>query len=140
VAIIRSGGARWNELHLSVFDEPLSTGTHVLSRHQVDRWMQQTPTASGAWLTNFAGPMVASTAHLSTTAMNAELLWERTESNGPSTARYRYYRYPIVRLTDGRAYCVGPKKDLTEFPFSHHESERPIYLREICAASTSTGW
>ena len=46
----------------------------------------------------------------------------------------------ILRLTDGRAYCVGPKKDLTEFPFSHHESERPSYLREICAASTSTGW
>ena len=102
--------------------------------------MQQAPTASGAWLTNFAGPMVESTSQLSTTAMNAELLWERTEPNGPSTARCRYYRYPIVRMTDGRMYCVGPKKDLTGFPFNHHESERPIYLREICVASTSTGW
>lgn len=102
--------------------------------------MQQAPTASGAWLTNFAGPMVESTLQLSTTALNAELLWERPEPNGPSTARYRYYRYPIVRLTDGRVYCIGPKKDLSGFPFNHHESERPNYLREICAASTSTGW
>ena len=102
--------------------------------------MREAPTASGAWLTNFAAPTVESTSQLSTTAMNAELVWERTEPNGLSTARCRYYRYPIVRLTDGRVYYVGPKKDLTGLPFSHHELQRPSCLRDICAASTSTGW
>ena len=122
---------------MPILDEVGSTGNRVLSRHQGTAWMRQEPTLTGGWLDYFGGEALASTSLLSTAAVHASLLLERTEPTAPQESRRRYYRYLIARVADGRVFLTGPDKGVAE---GHHLAQRPVYLDELYSASSSTGW
>lgn len=84
MAVLRKHGrVVWHEVQLPILDEVGSTGTYVLSRHQGTTWMRHEPTLTGGWFDYFGGEPVASTSVLSTAAVHASLLLERTEPTAP---------------------------------------------------------
>lgn len=133
----KHGRAVWNEVQMPVLTESLSTGTHVLSRHQGDPWMQNERTVTGAWLDYTGGECLGSTSLLSTGSVHASMTVERTHPTGQAEHRFRYYRYLLVQLADGRVMQAGPDKAL---PFGHRLPVRPAHLDALYVKSTSTGW
>jgi hypothetical protein len=131
------GKVIWHERELPVLRETLSTGTHVLSRHQGTDWMRRIPTLTAAVLDYHGGKSALSTSALSTGCVQAELLMERTEPDGPADKKYRYYRHLLARVGD-RWFMTAADRDLEGF--DHWEPERPTRIEELLACSTSTGW
>jgi hypothetical protein len=137
MAVLRKRGrVVWHHVQLPFLNDVGATGTYVLSRHQGTKWMHDEPTLTGGWFDYLGGESLASTTLLSTAAVHASLLLERTEPTAPQESRRRYYRYLIARVADGRVFLAGPDKDIAQ---GHHRAERPVCLDDLYSASTSTG-
>jgi hypothetical protein len=121
-----------------LLDEIGSTGAYALSRHQAPDWMQHVQPITGVRLDFAGGPRIESTGMLSTGAIHGTVLVERTHIDGPVDRRFRYSRYLIARVEDGRVYQAGPHND--PIGVRHHEPARSTLITALYACSTSTGW
>jgi hypothetical protein len=133
---------RWVEIEANAGLENLSTSPRLLTAAE---WPTggRVPTFTYAFGQVDDGMTVCSTTALSTGATFAVVVMEREEPNGPPTARLRYYDHAVVRVQSSvdarvRFFQTALDKDLDEFPFEHHEAERPACLQELIRRSTST--
>jgi hypothetical protein len=98
----------WKEVELPLLHTALSTGRATeLTRDEMPGWAQEVPAVSGAWLYYEGG------AHLDV---------ERQHDRRPP---FRYDRYLLVKMRDGRVFQLGPDKDVD---YGHHLDTRPDWI------------
>jgi hypothetical protein len=113
----------WKEVELPLLQAALSTGrARELTRDEMPVWAQTVPEVSGAWLYYEGGAALDSTGSLSTSDVHAHLDVERQRDDSP---RFRYDRYFLVKMRDGRVFQLGPDKDVE---YGHHHETRPDWI------------
>jgi hypothetical protein len=136
----KNGRVVWKPVEHPVLQEPPSTGAYPLSRHQADDWTNRAPNVTGAALRVIGGEPASSSSALSTGAVNAILITERTYLEAPVDRRFRYNEYLLARTADGRWFQAGPDADLDHPGLRHWQSRASTWLAQLYACSTSTGW
>jgi hypothetical protein len=113
----------WKEVELPLLETALTTDrAKELTRNEMPVWAQTVPAVSAAWLYYEGGAPLDSTGSLSTGDVHVHLDVERQHDESP---RFRYDRYLFVKMRDGRAFQLGPDKDVE---YGHHHVTRPDWI------------
>jgi len=137
----RNATSMWSSRHLP---RPFGDGTQraavtalpaVYYRCLAGLCLKTPPAAcDSAWYSHVGGLPATSTDVLSTEHVRGYVDMERTAA---MAATWRYYRYLLIEMPDGRVFQAGPLKDLE---WEHHREERSAWRRPYKATSTSGDW
>ncbi len=111
----------WREVDMPTLAAAQSTGrAEFLAPALRPPWARAMTEMSGAWLFEDDRPFHDSTSSLSPSAAQAHMDVERSDPRTPGLLKY--YRYYLVKMSDGRVFQYGPIKDLE---YKRHIETRP---------------